>query len=121
MGCFRYKADSFIHIYSYIVILFFLKVYIFAAMLFNYSALSFTKQFTATTRVVFANIRIILVWMIAILLKWENFHWLQLIGFTLLIIGTCVYNNLLLKNNVQKPIANCENEDQDENTSLLKT
>ena len=64
-------------------------------MLFNYSALSCTKQLSSTTRVVYANIRILLVWIVAIVLKWERFFWLKLIGFLFLIIGTLIYNDVI--------------------------
>ena len=94
-------------------------------MVHNYAAISCTKILTSTTRVVFANIRIILVWFVAIFIKWESFHWLQLLGFVLLIIGTLIYNNAFFKRNMNQLQVlihddnSCNDVEVDENKPLL--
>jgi hypothetical protein len=41
------------------------------------------------------SIRTIVIWAFSIAIGWQSFHYLQVIGFTSLIFGMCIYNNLL--------------------------
>ena len=86
-------------------------------MSFNYSALSCTKQLSSTTRVVYANIRIVLVWVFALIFAWEKFNWLKLVGFIFLIFGTLIYNNFISLDSCKKD--QITNEEIDERKSLL--
>lgn len=92
------------------------KVYVLIAGIFNFSAISCTKELTSTTRVVFANLRTIFVWLISLTLKWESFYFLQLIGFLILLAGTYVYNDQFKG---IKRILNLNKSTEDESKHLL--
>jgi len=63
---------------------------------FNFAGVSVTKELSATTRMVLDSIRTMVIWMVSLGVHWQHFHYLQLIGFTLLIIGMCLYNNVII-------------------------
>ncbi|CAG0892784.1 unnamed protein product [Cyprideis torosa] len=63
---------------------------------FNFTGLSFTKQTTSTTRMVLDSVRTIIVWSVTLSLGWQEFHFLQLIGFTVFLMGICSYNDLFV-------------------------
>jgi len=62
---------------------------------FNFSGVSVTKEMSATTRMVLDSVRTIVIWVVSISLKWQEFLWLHLVGFIVLISGMFIYNNLL--------------------------
>jgi len=62
---------------------------------FNFAGISVTKEMSATTRMILDSVRTLFIWITSLALKWESFHALQIPGFILLIIGMCVYNNLM--------------------------
>jgi multidrug transporter EmrE-like cation transporter len=103
------------------IFFFFCLVYIFAAMAFNYSALSCTKQLNSTTRVVYANIRIILVWLFAIIFYREKFNWLKLFGFIFLIFGTLIYNSFFSFDSCKKVPASKDEIDESEKAPLINS
>ena len=63
---------------------------------FNFAGISVTKEMSATTRVVLNSLRTLVIWIFALALQWEVFQWLQFIGFSIVIIGICVYNDILI-------------------------
>lgn len=62
---------------------------------FNFAGISVTKELSATTRMILDSIRTIVIWAISLALSWQRFHPLQILGFFLLILGMCIYNNLV--------------------------
>uniref|UniRef100_A0A0A9Y3L5 Transmembrane protein C2orf18 n=2 Tax=Lygus hesperus TaxID=30085 RepID=A0A0A9Y3L5_LYGHE len=62
---------------------------------FNFAGISVTKELSATTRMVLDSVRTVVIWGASLSLKWMTFHALQIPGFLLLILGMCLYNNLL--------------------------
>lgn len=64
--------------------------------LFNFSGLSVTKEISATTRMILSSICTIVIWGFSLIFQWQSFHYLQLVGFTVLVLGMCFYNNLLI-------------------------
>lgn len=62
---------------------------------FNFAGISVTKEISATTRMVLDSVRTLVIWVIALLLGWQAFQWLQVVGFAALLFGMCVYNNVL--------------------------
>jgi hypothetical protein len=42
------------------------------------------------------SIRTIVIWAFSIAIGWQHFHYLQVVGFTSLIFGMCVYNDLMM-------------------------
>lgn len=61
---------------------------------FNFAGISVTKELSATTRIVLDSVRTVVVWVYSLLLEGKQFYFLDFIGFSLLIIGMCVYNNI---------------------------
>jgi len=70
--------------------------YIFCISFFNWSGLSITKNASSLHRSIIDNSRTVFVWVIDLAVGWEDFYWVQLVGFVLLIFGTVVYNEVLI-------------------------
>lgn len=69
---------------------------------FNFAGITVTKQFSATTRMVFDSVRTLVVWAVSLQLGWQTFHGLQIIGFIALIFGMCLYNNIFVMQAIGK-------------------
>ena len=54
-----------------------------------------TKEMSATTRMVMDSIRTLVIWAVSLAVGWQDFHALQLLGFAVLIVGMCFYNDLI--------------------------
>ncbi|KAM0792464.1 hypothetical protein ACM66B_005139 [Microbotryomycetes sp. NB124-2] len=61
---------------------------------FNGSGLAVTKIISATARSTIDSCRTLGIWMISLMLGWEQFKWLQVVGFALLVYGTFVFNGI---------------------------
>lgn len=61
---------------------------------FNFAGISVTKEISATTRMVLDSLRTLVIWVMSLLLGWEVFHGLQILGFIILLVGTALYNGL---------------------------
>ncbi|CEP60033.1 uncharacterized protein LALA0_S01e01486g [Lachancea lanzarotensis] len=62
---------------------------------FNCFGTSITKHVSATSRSTVDTCRTLLVWIASLALGWEPFKLLQLLGFTLLVFGTLVFNGAI--------------------------
>jgi len=62
---------------------------------FNYFGISVTKHLSATHRTTIDATRVFLVWIVSLILKWERFQYLQLIGFVVLLAGTSIFNEII--------------------------
>ncbi|CAH1240399.1 SLC35F6 [Branchiostoma lanceolatum] len=62
---------------------------------FNFAGLSVTKEMSATTRMVLDSVRTLVIWVFSLAVGWEDFQYLQAIGFVILLAGTAVYNDML--------------------------
>ena len=62
---------------------------------YNYFALTVTRSLSATHRSTIDAFRTILIWMVGLGHGWESFKWLQLIGFTGLVFGNLLFNEVL--------------------------
>ncbi|KAF7363290.1 Integral membrane protein [Mycena sanguinolenta] len=67
--------------------------------LFNYFGLSVTRHVSATARSLTDTCRTLAIWLVSLSLGWEKFLWpislLQVLGFSLLVYGTFLFNNLV--------------------------
>jgi len=63
---------------------------------FNFAGISVTKEMSATTRMVLDSVRTLVIWGVSLAVQWQVFHWLQLVGFIILVIGMCIYNDILI-------------------------
>eukprot|EP00730_Choanoeca_flexa_P013135 TRINITY_DN4998_c0_g1_i1.p1 TRINITY_DN4998_c0_g1~~TRINITY_DN4998_c0_g1_i1.p1 ORF type:complete len:378 (+),score=94.77 TRINITY_DN4998_c0_g1_i1:188-1321(+) len=84
---------------------------------FNFSGISVTKEMSATTRMVLDSVRTLTIWVYGMAVGWEDFQYLQVVGFLFLIAGTFVYNDLLIRPAMIK--MGCLKPDSEEKLSLL--
>lgn len=63
---------------------------------FNYAGISVTKEISATTRMVLDSVRTLIIWAFSLLIGWQQFQWLQVVGFSSLLFGMCLYNNVIV-------------------------
>ncbi|KAL3861597.1 hypothetical protein ACJMK2_007623 [Sinanodonta woodiana] len=63
---------------------------------FNFAGISVTKEISATTRMVLDSIRTLIIWVVSLSVAWQKFQGLQVLGFIMLISGTCLYNELII-------------------------
>ncbi|XP_055335204.1 solute carrier family 35 member F6-like [Paramacrobiotus metropolitanus] len=75
---------------------------IFSIAFFNYAGISVTKEINATTRMVLDSLRTLIIWAVSLGLKWQDFQYLQVVGFVLLIIGMTVYNQIVTTETFKK-------------------
>lgn len=62
---------------------------------FNFAGISMTKEISATTRMVLDSVRTFFIWIFSIFVHWQEFHYLQLFGFLILLFGMMIYYDLL--------------------------
>ncbi|CAL7950951.1 unnamed protein product [Xylocopa violacea] len=74
----------------------------FSIAFFNFAGISVTKEMGATTRMILDSIRTIVIWVFTLAFGWQAFHYLQLIGFVILLIGMCCYNNVIVPQLIRK-------------------
>lgn len=63
---------------------------------FNATGVAITKYATAAQRSTVDTSRTLLIWIFSLILGWESFLALELIGFILLVVGTLVYNEIVI-------------------------
>lgn len=63
--------------------------------LFNFCGISLTHRLSATSRSTVDTCRTFLVWLLALVMGWESFSFLQFLGFAVLVVGTLCYNGVL--------------------------
>lgn len=68
----------------------------FSIAFFNFAGISITKEMSATTRMILDSVRTIIIWIFSLAFGWQAFHWMQLIGFAVLLTGMACYNNVVL-------------------------
>ncbi|CAK9801933.1 Solute carrier family 35 member F6 [Anthophora plagiata] len=76
----------------------------FSIAFFNFAGISVTKEKSATTRMILDSIRTIIIWVFSLAFGWQKFHYLQLIGFSILLIGMSFYNNVIIPQLLRKCI-----------------
>ncbi|XP_059085248.1 solute carrier family 35 member F6-like [Tigriopus californicus] len=90
---------------------------------FNFAGISVTKEMSATTRMVLDSVRTMVIWGVSLMVGWQRFHVLQLLGFALLVCGMCIYNDLVFAPGIKylrgrfctrrDPYANLDNESEE--------
>jgi hypothetical protein len=63
---------------------------------FNATGVAITKYASAAQRSTVDTSRTLIIWVVSIMIGWENFYWQELIGFLLLVMGTLVYNEIYI-------------------------
>jgi drug/metabolite transporter (DMT)-like permease len=62
----------------------------------NVSGQGITKYLSALHRTIIAQCRTVLVWVVALIIGWEKFYVLQLVGFAFVIFGSLLYNEIIV-------------------------
>jgi drug/metabolite transporter (DMT)-like permease len=70
-------------------------VTVFSIAVFNFCGVSVTKRLSGASRAAIDACRTAVVWLFCLRAGWERFHFLQVVGFAILITGTSVYNDIL--------------------------
>lgn len=68
----------------------------FSIAFFNFAGISVTKEMSATTRMILDSVRTIVIWIFSLTFRWQAFHYMQLIGFVILVTGMACYNNIVI-------------------------
>ena len=84
--------DGFVQLGNNGLLIFELSAYLVAVGLYSYGIFSVTKEFSATTKMVFDAIKAVTVWITSLCIGWETFNYLQLIGFIIIMAGVSSYN-----------------------------
>lgn len=69
---------------------------------FNFAGISVTKEISATSRMVLDSVRTMVIWAFSLLIGWQHFQLLQLLGFGALLFGMCLYNDILVLQTYRK-------------------
>lgn len=94
---------------------------IFSIAFFNFAGVSVTKQMSATTRTVLDSVRTLVIKVISVALAWESIDLKQMGGFALLIIGMCLYNDVLIRPCFTRVVSGTQNDEyQDETQRPLR-
>jgi len=88
--------DAFVQIGNSWVILVATIGNIISIAFFNFFGISMTKYSSATTRMVLDSVRTVVIWGFSLLIHWQQFQYLQIIGFVLLLTGTAIYNEIII-------------------------
>lgn len=88
-------VEGFSQTFSSDKILFASVLIMFSIASFNYFGISLTSCLSATSRSTIDSCRTLLVWVMAMIMGWEKFQFLQLVGFSLLVFGTLCFNKAL--------------------------
>lgn len=68
---------------------------LFSLAAFNVSGLTVTRLISATSRSTIDTCRTLGIWFVSLLIGWETFEALQLLGFALLVYGTLIFNQIV--------------------------
>lgn len=69
---------------------------------FNVTGLTVTRLISATSRSTIDTCRTIGIWAVSLLIGWETFKFLQLVGFAMLVFGTLLFNGVILADDETK-------------------
>lgn len=62
---------------------------------FNVFGIAITKVLSASHRMVLDSVRTCVVWLFALIVAWETFHIVQLVGFVIMLFGIATYNEFI--------------------------
>ena len=80
----------------------YIPLYVLSIAFFNFSGLTISKNVSSTTRTIVDTLRTVVIWVFFLTVPFvpektkETFSWLQLLGFLVLILGSVIYNEILI-------------------------
>jgi len=87
--------DAFAQIHANPLILVALIGTICSIAFFNFAGITMTKEVNATTRMVLDSVRTLVIWVVSLAVSWQQFSYIQVFGFLILLAGMCIYNDIL--------------------------
>jgi len=84
----------------------------FSIAFFNFFGMSITKTSSAAYRMVLDSLRTIVIWVYDLASGGGQFHWLQVVGFGLMLSGTTVYNEAVRVPGIHYPSEEEKREQQ---------
>ncbi|KAI8056204.1 hypothetical protein BDF22DRAFT_329752 [Syncephalis plumigaleata] len=85
--------------------------------MFNWFGLSVTSTLSSVARATIDTCRTLFIWMVSLSLGWEDFKWLQVTGFVMLVYGTFLYNGVIEPPKILR--RRSDNERTDETEPIL--
>lgn len=80
---------------TYGLLMFWVIVTIISLGIFNFLGVSLTKYASATHRGAVNAVRPFVVWIVCLIIQWENFSWLQLCGYFVTVYGMILYYGII--------------------------
>eukprot|EP00730_Choanoeca_flexa_P006934 TRINITY_DN12252_c0_g1_i1.p2 TRINITY_DN12252_c0_g1~~TRINITY_DN12252_c0_g1_i1.p2 ORF type:complete len:374 (+),score=61.32 TRINITY_DN12252_c0_g1_i1:3316-4437(+) len=84
--------------------------------------LVFIKRFSAASRAVIDQVRNIFIWIYSLTVGWEQFSWLELSGFLLVLLGNAVYYEFIVRagdKQTYNKLSNADDRPMHRNESLV--
>ena len=84
------------------ILILYLLIFILSIAFFNFSGLTVAKYDSSTLRSIIDTLRTIVIWTFFLIMPFvpketkEKFHWLQLLGFIILILGGAIYHEIII-------------------------
>ena len=94
-GRFEDALEAFVQLYNSWVLLLAIIGSIVSIAFYNFFGISVTKFISAATRTTIDSCRTLFIWIISMAVGWEKFHWLELGGFVVLVLGAFIFNEVL--------------------------
>lgn len=82
LGIHKCTECKFIEEVVCLIFIFFLGMIVSIAF-FNFAGISVTKELSATTRMVLDSVRTVVIWVVALAVKWQLFYWPQVYCLTI--------------------------------------
>lgn len=64
---------------------------------FNYFGMKITEMSSTLHRCTICSLRMVIVWIVSLLLGWEQFNYVQLTGYLVMTLGTFIFNEVWAK------------------------
>jgi len=95
---------------------------IFSIAFFNWAGITVTQQASCVARSTIDCSRTVLIWAFEMSMGWAGFHWMQLVGFIILMAGTLLYNGVIEIKALDEVFGKPEkNEIEDENSKQVES
>lgn len=92
---FEDSIDAFTQMKNSGILVLFILLNVTSIAFFNFLGVSITKHINASTRMVLDSLRTVVIWAFSLLVNWESFCYVQVIGFAVVLLGTLIFNDLI--------------------------
>eukprot|EP00096_Caligus_rogercresseyi_P014440 TRINITY_DN6960_c0_g1_i2.p1 TRINITY_DN6960_c0_g1~~TRINITY_DN6960_c0_g1_i2.p1 ORF type:complete len:423 (+),score=100.03 TRINITY_DN6960_c0_g1_i2:169-1437(+) len=113
------SIDGLIQIFNANLLLLSICGTIISIAFFNFAGISVTKELSATTRMVLDSVRTLVIWLISLALRWQEFHYLQLFGFIVLLSGMSLYNDIIIMPLLRKYVCKSSSPEDEDREAII--